>query len=83
MNQEAIAAGSAAENGSTAQVVTAIAPAPRKKMTLSEVREKLDNPNFLCQSERLIKHTDVAQNKLAAFIERRKKMLERRALAAR
>src|ERR1700749_5034266 len=42
MNQEAIAAGSAAENGSAAQVVTAIAPAPRKKMTLAEVRGKLD-----------------------------------------
>ena len=48
MNQEAMAARSAAENGSTAQVVTAIAPAsngpqaPRKKLTLAEVRAKLD-----------------------------------------
>ena len=42
MNQESKAAGSALANGSTAQVVTAIAPAPRKKMSLAEVRAKLD-----------------------------------------
>lgn len=49
MNQEVKAAGlmpdngsPAAANGGTAQVVTAIAPAPRKKMTLAEVRAKLD-----------------------------------------
>jgi MoCo/4Fe-4S cofactor protein with predicted Tat translocation signal len=42
MNQEAKAAGSAAASESAAQVVTAIAPAPRKKMTLAEVRAKLD-----------------------------------------
>lgn len=48
MNQEAKAAalalenGSPAANGTTAQVVTAITPAPRKKMTLTEVRAKLD-----------------------------------------
>src|SRR5580658_4037985 len=42
MNQESQAAGSAAVSGSTAQVVTAIAPAPRKKMTLADVRAKLD-----------------------------------------
>jgi molybdopterin-containing oxidoreductase family iron-sulfur binding subunit len=34
--------GSTAANGSTAQVVTAIAPAPRKKLTLAEVRTKLE-----------------------------------------
>ncbi|HEX5285125.1 MAG TPA: TAT-variant-translocated molybdopterin oxidoreductase [Bryocella sp.] len=54
MNQEAKAAGvlpenrapedgsPAAGNGTAAQVVTTIAPAPRKKMTLAEVRAKLD-----------------------------------------
>src|SRR5580698_9280774 len=42
MNQEAKAAGSAAASESAAQVVTAIAPAPGKKMTLAEVRAKLD-----------------------------------------
>ncbi len=42
MNQEAMAAGTAEATGSTAQVVTAIAPAPRKKMSLAEVRAKLD-----------------------------------------
>ena len=42
MNQDAQAAGLEAANGTTAQVVTAIAPAPRKKMTLAEVRAKLD-----------------------------------------
>src|SRR5215469_16301952 len=54
MNQEARAAGTAgsgspaAGNGTTAQIVTAISPAtttpqtPRKKMTLAEVRAKLD-----------------------------------------
>lgn len=51
---------------------------------LAEVREKLENPNFLGQSEKLINHTDVAQNKLAGFISRQKKMAERRAqMAAR
>ena len=49
MNQEAKAArlaqegeGSAVGTEGTAQVVTAITPAPRKKMTLAEVRAKLD-----------------------------------------
>ena len=42
MNHEANERDSAAANDSTAQVVTAIAPAPRKKMTLAEVRAKLD-----------------------------------------
>ncbi|HSU19806.1 MAG TPA: TAT-variant-translocated molybdopterin oxidoreductase, partial [Acidobacteriaceae bacterium] len=44
LNQDT-AAGSAASNGSTAQVVTRIAPAdekPGKKMTLAEVRARLD-----------------------------------------
>jgi molybdopterin-containing oxidoreductase family iron-sulfur binding subunit len=49
MNQEAMAAGSAARVEGKAQVVTAIAPATptgaqaaRKKMTLAEVRARLD-----------------------------------------
>lgn len=50
---------------------------------LAEVREKLENPNFLGASERLINHTDIARNKLAAFTARLKKMAERRAQAAK
>ncbi len=50
---------------------------------LAEVRQKLENPNFLAQTEKLINHTETAQNKLAAFAERLKKMAARRAQAAK
>ncbi|ABF42340.1 hypothetical protein Acid345_3339 [Candidatus Koribacter versatilis Ellin345] len=50
---------------------------------LAEVREKLDNPHLMAQSEKLINHTELAQQKLAAFTERLKKMAARRAQAAK
>ncbi len=46
---------------------------------LAEVREKLENPNLMAQTEKLINHTEIGQQKLAAFTERLKKMAARRA----
>lgn len=50
---------------------------------VAEVRERQGNPNFLANAEKLINHTDIAQQKLQGFIARLKKMAERRAQAAR
>ncbi len=50
---------------------------------LEEVRAKLENPNLMAQTEKLIKHTAIAQEKLAAFTERLKTMAARRAQAAK
>lgn len=50
---------------------------------LADVREKLDQPAFMAKSEELINHTSEAQERLAATIERQKKMAARRAQAGR
>ncbi len=50
---------------------------------LAEVRQKLENPNFLAQSEKIVNHTEIAKNKLSAFMARQKKMAERRAQASK
>jgi hypothetical protein len=50
---------------------------------LSEVRQRIENPAFLANAEKVINHTDIAKGKLQSMITRQKKMAERRAQAAR
>jgi hypothetical protein len=50
---------------------------------VAEVREKIENPNFLANSEKIITHTELAQAKLAGMMARQKKMAERRAAQAK
>ncbi len=49
---------------------------------LAEIREKMEQPAFLAKSEAVINHTSEAQERLAAMIQRQKKMAARRAQAA-
>jgi hypothetical protein len=50
---------------------------------LTEVREKIGNPQFLSRSEQIATHTEAAQHKLHSMVARQKAMAERRAQAAR